>query len=199
MMSEQIDNLRIDVLKELINIGGGNAATSISKIINHPVNMRVPLIEVMAYQELYEKIMSEDEQVYAIINQVYGDAEGIFLFSLTEDAAGSMTQMMISKDIGINEELKESAIKELVNIIVNSFLMALSKELNCNLVSSVPQLTIDMFGSVISSLYMELGQFDEQLLIIKNEFLYLGDKIDASLYFIPYEGTLEKLFKSIGL
>lgn len=198
-MEKSINSIQIDALKELINIGGGNAATSISEIIDEPVNMRVPVIDIMDYEELYSTVMAEDKPVYAVMNQVYGDAGGIFLFSLTHEVVKTMTAMMLPKDIEVTSELEQSAIIELENIVVNSFLMALSKEINYNMLSSVPQLTVDMFGSIISSLYMEMGQFDEQLLIIKNEFLYLGDKIDASLYFIPYEGTLEKIFKSMGV
>ncbi|AQP54584.1 chemotaxis protein CheC [Vagococcus penaei] len=198
-MDNGYTDLQLDVLKELINIGGGNAATSISQLIEQPVNMLVPLIEILPYDVLYDQIMSEDEPVYAIINQVFGDARGVFLFSMTNKSASQITQMMIPDDISLTDDLKESAVKELVNIIVNSFLTALNKELNCHLVSSVPMLTVDMFGSVISSLYMELGQYDDQVMILKNEFIYLGDKIDASLYFIPNEGVLEKLFKLLGL
>jgi chemotaxis protein CheC len=97
------------------------------------------------------------------------------------------------------QELIESSIKELVNIIVNSFLNAISELLNIRLMSSIPNLTIDMFGSIISSLYMAYDQYDEEVLIIKNEFFYSGNQMDAYLYFIPETGVLEKLFKAIGL
>jgi chemotaxis protein CheC len=56
-----------------------------------------------------------------------------------------------------------------------------------------------MFGSIISSLYMAYDQYDEEVLIIKNEFFYSGNQMDAYLYFIPETGVLEKLFKAIGL
>lgn len=191
--------LQLDVLKELINIGGGHGATSLSQLITRPVNMSVPIIEIMAYDDLYAQIMAEDETVYGVVSQVYGDAGGVFLFALTEDATEMVTNMMLPSGINATPELKESAVKELVNIMVNSFLMAIGKELNLSIVSSVPMLQVDMFGSLISSLYLALNQYEEQVMIIKNEFLYEGDTLEASLYFIPNEGVLEKLFKLIGV
>lgn len=198
-MDNHFTDIQLDVLKELINIGGGHAATSISQLIDKPVNMLVPMIEIMDYQELYTKIMAEDQLVYAVMSQIYGDAGGVFLFALSDDSTEAMTDMMMPESVVKTEVLKESATKELVNIMVNSFLNATSKVLDVNLVSSVPLLTIDMFGAVISSLYMAFDQYDEQVMIIKNEFFYLGDKMEASLYFIPKAGVLEKLFKSIGV
>lgn len=198
-MSDNFTDLQLDVLKELINIGGAHGATSISQLIGKPVNMEVPLIEIMAYEELYQKIMAEDQQVYGVMSQVYGDAGGVFLFALSVDSADLLTTMMMPTDIPKTDVLMESATKELVNIIVNSFLNAISKMLDVNLVSSVPLLRVEMFGAIISSLYMELEQYDEQVMVIRNEFFYLGDKLEAALYFIPKEGVLEKLFKAFGV
>lgn len=191
--------LQIDVMKELVNIGGGHAATSISSLINTKVDMIVPLIEIMEYEELYTRIMSEDKIVYSVTTQILGNGGGVFLFALPEESANQISQMMLLNSMEKTQELIESSIKELVNIIVNSFLNAISELLNIRLMSSIPNLTIDMFGSIISSLYMVYDQYDEEVLIIKNEFFYSGNQMDAYLYFIPETGVLEKLFKAIGL
>jgi chemotaxis protein CheC len=186
-------------MKELVNIGGGHAATSISSLINTKVDMIVPLIEIMEYEELYARIMSEDKIVYSVTTQILGNGGGVFLFALPEESANQISQMMLLNSMEKTQELIESSIKELVNIIVNSFLNAISELLNIRLMSSIPNLTIDMFGSIISSLYMAYDQYDEEVLIIKNEFFYSGNQMDAYLYFIPETGVLEKLFKAIGL
>lgn len=191
--------LQIDAMKELVNIGGGHAATSISSLINTKVDMIVPLIEIMEYEELYARIMSEDKIVYSVTTQILGNSGGVFLFALPEESANQISQMMLLNSMEKTQELIESSIKELVNIIVNSFLNAISELLNIRLMSSIPNLTIDMFGSIISSLYMAYDQYDEEVLIIKNEFFYSGNQMDAYLYFIPETGVLEKLFKAIGL
>lgn len=191
--------LQIDAMKELVNIGGGHAATSISSLINTKVDMIVPLIEIMEYEELYTRIMSEDKIVYSVTTQILGNGGGVFLFALPEESANQISQMMLLNSMEKTQELIESSIKELVNIIVNSFLNAISELLNIRLMSSIPNLTIDMFGSIISSLYMVYDQYDEEVLIIKNEFFYSGNQMDAYLYFIPETGVLEKLFKAIGL
>lgn len=191
--------IEMDIIKEIVNIGGGNAATSISQLITKPVNMTVPVIEIKTYEEVYEQVMDEDQMVNGVLMRVLGDGAGVFLFVLTEEVTEDIVKMMTPEGIELNKELIDSGLKELVNILVSSFLNAVAKLLDVNLVSSVPFLVNDMFGAILSSLYIETGQFDEDIMIIKNEFYYLGDKFDTSLYFVPKPGVLEKLFEKIGV
>ena len=190
--------LQVDLVRELVNIGGGNAATSISKLIDKPVSMDVPTIEVISYEKLFQTI-PEDEMVSAVIIKILGDGEGTFLFITSEEASESILNMMFSEGTDISEELANSAMKELVNIIVSSYLNAISKELNLNLSLSIPLLAKEMFGAILSSVYIETEQYDENILIMKNEFYYEKTKIDSSLYFVPKPGVLTKLFEITGI
>lgn len=192
-------SLQIDVLKELVNIGGGNAATSISQMINKPVDMEVPTIEILDYDQVYKNIMAEDQVITAVIMKMMGDAEGVFLYTIGQETSDKLVKMMMPDGMSISEEVSNSAIKELVNILVSSFLGAISKMIEVNLISSIPISTTDMFGAILSSVYIESGQYDEKIMIIKNEFTYLGERIESSLYFVPKPGILEKLFKTIGM
>lgn len=196
---EDFTFLQLDIIKELANVGGGNAATSISKLVKKPVNMMVPTIEILNYNEVFEKIMAEDQMVNAVIMRMFGDGEGIFLFVTTQEASQDLINMMMPEGILLTEELGDSAIKELVNILVTSYLNAISKLVDVNLISSVPTSTIDMFGAILSSTYIESEQYDENIMIIKNEFIYQGEKIDSSLYFVPKPDVLASLFKLVGM
>ncbi|MFZ7120909.1 MAG: chemotaxis protein CheC [Eubacteriaceae bacterium] len=191
--------LQLDTIKEFANVGGGNAATSISQMIDKPVNMSVPTIEIMNYVQVFEQIMPEDEKVIAVSMRMFGEAKGNFLFVCSEEKSMDLIKMMVSKSIEINEEIGYSAIKELTNILVTSYLNAISRMINVNLISSIPALAKDMFGAILSSAYIETDQYDENIMIIKNEFIQDGDKIESSLYFIPKPGVLSSLFKIIGI
>lgn len=191
--------LQIDCLKELSNIGGGNAATSISQMIARPVEMTVPTIDILDYESVYSEIMPEDEIVTAILMKMYGDSEGMFLYIINDDFLDELSAMILQDEKNIDRDLKLSSVKELVNVIVNSYLNAITKMIDVNVISSVPILTTDIFGAILSSVYIESGQYDDKIMIIKNEFLYLGKRLESSLYFVPQPGVLEKLFKKIGL
>lgn len=199
MIEGKYTPLEIDFLKEVVNIGGGNAATSLSRLLNKRIDMTVPIIEVLSYEEVYSKIMAEDKIVNSVIMNMMGDGEGIFVFVASKEATADLAKMMLKSDQEMNEELKNSALVELVNITVSSFLNAISKMMEVNLITSIPLQITDMFGAVLSSVYMETEYYDENIMIIKNEFSYNGNRIDTSLYFVPRQGVLEKLFKTLGI
>lgn len=198
-MSYKFTDMQIDVLKELVNIGGGNAATSISKMVDKPIDMDVPTINILNYNQVYDTIMSEDTIVNAILMSMEGAGEGVFLYIMDMESTDRLVDMMFSSGAEIDEEMKASMMEEVVNILVSSFLSSISKMLEIDLCLTVPIMATDMFGAIVSSVYIESGQYDEELMIIKNEFQYKGEKVESSLYFVPKPGVLEKLFKSIGM
>lgn len=199
MRSNNYSLLQIDLLRELANIGGGNAATSISSLIDKPINMSIPRVEILHYEDVFKDIMPEDTMINAILMKMMGDAKGYFLFVATQKDSVDLINMMLPDSSILDEGVGESALKELVNILVNSYLNAISKVVQANLLSTVPLFTMDMFGAVLSSVYMEAEQYDESIMIINNEFNYNNDKIEGSLYFISEPGVLDRLFNIIGI
>ncbi|WP_188203994.1 chemotaxis protein CheC [Desemzia incerta] len=198
-MPSEFSTVQLDALKEVINIGGGNAATSLSQLINKPVHMTVPTIEVMAYEDMFEQVMSEDTMIDAVLTKMFGQAEGVFLLVGLEEDMKHLGSIMLPENSETNPEMIDSALKELANILVNSFLNAVTKLLDINLLTSIPLLTRDMFGAIVSSVYMESGQYDDTILILKNEFYYMGERMEAALYFVPTPGVLDKLFSVLGV
>lgn len=198
-MSSEFSAVQLDALKEVINIGGGNAATSLSQLINKPVHMTVPVIDVMAYEDMFEQVMSEDTMIDAVLTKMFGQAEGVFLLVGLEEDMKHLAAIMLPENREWNSEMVDSALKELANILVNSFLNAVTKLLDINLLTSIPLLTRDMFGSIVSSVYMESGQYDDTILILKNEFYYMGERMEAALYFVPTPGVLDRLFNVLGV
>ena len=189
--------MELDALKEIINIGGGHAATSLSQLIDKPVHMTVPVIEMMEYADVYEQIMPEEAVIKAIIIKMMGDAEGVFLFTVDQQVSETIVAMMLPENTPYSEAMANSALQELVNILVNSFLNAVMKLMDANLITSVPIVIEDMFGAIMSSVYLEQNQYDDSIMIIKNEFYYLGDRLESSLYFVPKPGIIEKMLTAL--
>lgn len=190
------DEIIHSALKEIINIGGGNAATSLSTLINNRVNMDVPTLELMEYEEVYQSILADDKEVKVVIMQLLG-GEGSFIFVVSPEDAMKLAEKMFHNEMEVTEELADSAVKELVNILVNSFLNASMKMIDMNLLASVPMMAHDLFGSVLSSIYLEHGQYDSTIVIMQNEFWSEGDKIDGSLFFIPTPQFIDNLIEKI--
>ncbi|CAH0417907.1 chemotaxis protein CheC [Periweissella ghanensis] len=194
----KFNDQRLDSLREIVNVGGGHAATSLAVLTGKRIEMALPDVKLLAYQSLFTEVLAADEVVDAVYNQIEGDLTGVFLFVVSHETSNLLAQFMTGSSV-VSPELQQSAVNELGNIIANSFLRAVGDLIGLQVQANVPTLMHDVFGALITSTYMELEQYDDQILVIRNEFKYAQQNLDASLFFIPASGNLEKMFDAIGL
>ena len=191
------DELMSSALKEILNLGGANAATSLSRLIKKPVRMDVPTLELMEYIQVYQRILADDQEVKVVILKLIGD-EGAFLYVISPDNAIELAEMMYPDSTEITPYLIDSAMEELGNILVNSFLNAIMRVVNVNLITSVPFLQQDYFGSILSSVYLEEGVYDSTIFIMHNEFWSENEKIDGKLFFIPTPELMDDVIENLN-
>ena len=191
------DELTSSALKEILNLGGANAATSLSRLIKKPVRMDVPTLELMEYIQVYQQILAEDKEVKVVILKLIGD-EGAFLYVISPENAVELAEMMYPDSTEITPYLIDSAMEELGNILVNSFLNAIMRVVNVNFITSVPLLRQDYFGSILSSVYLEEGIYDSTIFIMHNEFWSENEKIDGKLFFIPTPELMDDVIENLN-
>lgn len=194
----EFNQLQLDGLREIINIGGGHAATSLAQLTTRRIEMNIPEIDVLAYHEIFNEYLPADTPVYAIYTHIENDLTGAFLLVVSHETATLLVKLM-TDNLMQTDELTQSALNELGNIIGNSFLKAIGEMLTFEVTTSLPTVIDDVFGAILTSTYMALEQYDEQILVIRNEFKYAKQNLDASLFFIPTSGNLEKIFDALGL
>ena len=195
---DQVNDMYFDVLKEIGNIGAGNATTAISHMLNIKVNMEVPKVEFLTFQELPTAISAEEETVVGIYLEVESDIGGSMMFLLKMESARYLVNRLMGRPDDYAEEFSEmdlSAIKEIGNIISGSYLSALSSMTNMAITSSVPYLAIDMAAAILSVPAIQFGQYGDNALLIQTEF---GDDVKIQGFFIlmPDVESYDKILTS---
>lgn len=198
---EKINEMYVDVLRELGNVGAGNATTAIASMLGIRIDMSVPKVELMKASKMGSAIGPEDEIVVGIFLEVQEDIEGSMMFLLKMDSAYYLVNKLMGRDLTYQEEFDEmdlSALKEIGNIIAGSYLSALSSMTNLTIAPSVPYLSVDMAASILSVPAIEFGRMGEHALLIETEF---GDDVMINGYFIlmPEEGSYEKILNALGV
>lgn len=198
---DQVNEMYFDVLKEIGNIGAGNATTAISNMLNMRVDMEVPKIEFLTFQELPTAISAEEETVVGIYLEVESDIGGSMMFLLKMESARYLVNRLMGRPDDYAEEFSEmdlSAIKEIGNIISGSYLSALSSMTNMAITSSVPYLAIDMAAAILSVPAIQFGQYGDNALLIQTEF---GDDVKIQGFFIlmPDVESYDKILTSLGI
>ncbi len=197
----ELNPLHFDVLKEIANIGAGNATTALSKMLNAKVDMKVPCIQFMEFKELAEGIGGAENLVVGILLTLDIGIEGMMMFILERDSAEQIVNMLMGKSGKLDEftEMDLSALQEIGNIIAGSYLSAISAFTNMTISASVPYLSIDMAGAILSVPAIEFSKISDKALLIETEF---GDKdtiINGYFILIPTLDAFATIFSALGL
>jgi chemotaxis protein CheC len=207
-MSSSIYNLnalQMDVLKEVGNIGAGHAATALSKILYKPVDMRVPHVQLIAFDDVSEFIGGPEQLVIAVFFNVEGDLTGSLFFIMSEDASRKLIRDLFDLPDSDAEagseysEMERSALNEIGNILAGSYLSSLADLTGLSLYPSVPALAFDMAGAILSYGLIQAGQLGDVALIIDTNFIQGEKEVGGRFFFIPDPASLPILFHALGV
>lgn len=198
---DQINEMYIDVLREIGNIGAGNATTAIATMLNSKINMNVPKVELMDASKLGSAICPEDEIIVGIFLEVSQDITGSMMFLMKLDSAHYLADKLMGTHKQSDEpfdEMELSALKEIGNIITASYLTALSNMTNLTITPSIPYVSVDMAGAILSVPAIMFGQYGDNALLIETEF---GDDTMINGYFIlmPEQDSYATILSSLGI
>ena len=198
---EDVNNMYLDVLKEIGNIGAGNATTAIANMLGMKIDMNVPNVKLMEVSKLGTAVGAEDETIVGIFLEVMNDIEGSMMFLVDIPSARYLVNKLMMEDVPADkpfDEMELSALKEIGNIIAGSYLSALSSMTNLVISPSVPYIAVDMAGAILSVPAIQFGQYGNNALLIETEF---GDERMINGYFIlmPEEESYAKILSSLGI
>jgi chemotaxis protein CheC len=196
-----LSEMQLDALKEVGNIGAGNAATALSQLIDRKVDMTVPVVDVLPFDQMVNRIGNEEDLVVAVLLKVFGDAPGNILFLMKYEKAQDFAQTLLQGFSDVSEEVYMSVFQEIGNILGNSYINAISKLTGLSLVSSVPAVAIDMLVAVLSTTFMDAEQYSDYMLAIDTNFIEGIDKKESggNFFYIPKPGSLNKILSNLGL
>lgn len=198
MSYQDLTPIQLDALREVGNIGTGNAATALSQLINRKVDMTVPAINIVPFDDIFSSI-GGDEIVVGVIVRVLGETPGNILFVFEKDTALNLVETLTGKKEEYLSEMGNSVICEIGNIISSSYMNAISRFTGLPIMPSVPAVTYDMLGAILSTTFIESGQFDDYVLDIETVFVQDNSEISGHFYYVPMPGSLEKMLNALGI
>lgn len=198
----ELNAMEFDVLKEIGNIGAGNATTALSQLINAKVDMKVPNVELLGFKDLANIIGGPENLIVGILLTLEGQIDGMMMFMLEKDSAHHIVNMIMGRDINSFDDFSEmdlSALKEIGNIIAGAYLSAISTLTNMVITSSVPYMAIDMAGAILSVPAIEFGKISDKALVIKTQVYENDQEVNGYFVLIPTLESYSKIMASLGL
>lgn len=206
-MSEDLSHLENDILREIGNIGAGNATTSMASLMNKEINMEVPYVHLLTINEIMDIVGGPEEIIVTTFFKVEGDITGTVYFLLSIEEATSIVREMLQDDtieINILEELDEmvmSVLKEVANIVVGAYISALADFTKINIQTTVPFLSIDMAAATLVTGLIEFSRESDHAILIGSEFSGQEVKKHAQSHFllVPDFDSIPTLFRALGV
>ncbi|WP_350344974.1 chemotaxis protein CheC [Proteinivorax tanatarense] len=201
MFNNSIKPLQKDLLKELGNIGAGNAATAFSKLISNRVELNVPEVELVGFENAIE-FVGEDSAVAAMYFRVEGALPGNMLLMLPLETVDFILQSLGNDETASWEELdsySQSMLMEIGNILCGAYISAISDFTQKKMIPSVPAFAIDMAGAIINIPLAQLGDMGEKALLIKTTFNRDGIDFSGNFLFLPEPDALDELLRHFGV
>lgn len=202
---EEMNHMQFDVLREIGNIGAGNATTALSQMLSSKIDMKVPKIDLLEFKELGELIGGAENIVVGILLTLQDDIDGMMMFLVEKKAAKSMVKLLMGGFCSGSEneddfsEMELSAMQEIGNIIAGAYLSSLSALTNMKITSSIPYMAIDMAGAILSVPAIEFGKISDKALLIETEFGDVGEEVNGYFILIPTLESYGQILTSLGL
>ncbi len=198
MTYQDLTPMQLDALREVGNIGTGNAATSLSQLVNNKIDMTVPAINIVPFDDIFSSI-GGDEIVVGVIVRVLGETPGNILFVFDKETALKLVETLTGQKEEYLSEMGNSVVQEIGNIVSSSYMNAIAKFTGLCITPSVPAVTYDMLGAILSTTFIESGQFDDYVLDIETMFVQDNEQIKGHFYYVPMPGSLEKILSTLGV
>lgn len=197
---EEVSEQYYDVLKEIGNIGAGNATTALAQLLQCKVDMQVPQVKLLEFNQVGTEMGGEEQIMAGIYLKVEGDITGSIMFLLEKESARHLVSKLMGMELEGDDfsEMEISALKEIGNIITGSYLNALSTMTNLKIFPSVPDLSIDMAEAILSVPAIEFGTIGDEILLIQTQFTD-DTCLDGFFVLVPDMESYGKILTSLGL
>lgn len=199
---DELDALELDTLREIGSIGTGNAATALSKLLEREVRITLPEVRIMGYNEAIDWIGGAEEITAGVLVKISGEINGIMLSVQQMDFVNLILSTMLKETIQEYSELDElccSALVEIGNIMISTFINALSGLSGISIELTVPAFTVDMQGAILTVPMAEYGGQSDYIMTIGANFICDGRQVPCRLLLSPDIRSLNFLLRKLGV
>lgn len=199
---EDLGANQIDAFREIGSIGNGNAVTALSGILSEKISMNLPEVGILDFNEAQRKLGDPEELVAAVLVEMSGELSGVMMLILKKDFISQIMKSVLHAhpesllDMG---EIEESLLIEVGNIMISSYINAISTLTNMQISLSVPQIALNMLGGVLSLPMALIGLESDKIMMITGDFSIAGKGLNSDILLLPDVKSLNVLMKKLGV
>ena len=188
---DKLNDMHIDALREIGNIGSGNAASALSTMLCCPVNISVPTVQVLDYNDAVEQMGGPEQMIVGSLISLEGDVQGMILFLLQKNFSSMMIKTLLCAE--------EAPEMESIDEMAASYLNAIGSLTGLTIGMSTPSLCIDMLGAILSVPAIYYANISDKIIYIQDEFSGHDFRVPSHILLIPDMDSLKNIMGKLGL
>lgn len=199
---DSISDIEMDVLREVGNIGAGNAATALADILADRVDMTVPELKIVDVSEMTNILGGPENEMVGILVNMTNDVQGMLMFLLDKEFTHLLINVLLDENIEDFSSITDmgiSALMEIGNILSGAYVNALSTMTDLNIQLSPPQIAVDMVGAILSYPAAQFGEMGDKLLLIEENFHSRQESVKSHLLIMPEMNSLDIILNKLGV
>jgi chemotaxis protein CheC len=192
---------QIDALTEIINIGVGRAAGSLSDLIGERIELTVPAVQVGRVEEMSSYFTAIDQGIEAAVIQDFrGGLQGRAVLAFPHESGVKLGQLILKLDAN-DAELSEDisgVLEEMGNIVLNGVVGSISNLAAMELSYSVPKLSVGQRIEKIITAEMSKHPGVEHYLVMADTRFYVAKRnIDGSLLLVLDASVIQTMLTAV--
>jgi chemotaxis protein CheC len=195
-VSIQYTDLQLDALRELANIGSGNASTALSTMLDRAVDISVPNVRLLPLADAVEATGPAETEVTGIVLGVIGEMEATVLLLVPPADAGTLCRM---RGVEPEDEWAAWALGEIGNIVGTSYINARAAMTGLEIEPTPPATTTDMLGAIVESVLANHADGGDVALLLDSNLEVEGEDCSVSFVLVPDQGGVDQMLERLGM
>ncbi len=198
---DELSDMHIDALREIGNIGSGNAASSLAMLLSDTIDISVPVVRILDYEQVMDELGGPEQMIVGLLLSLDGDVNGMMMFLLHQNFANTLLGVLVGDvDVGGTvDEMSYSALQEVANIMAASYVNAIASLTDLNINISVPSMCVDMLGAILSVPAIHYANISDQMIFIEDKFSGQNLETPNHILLIPDVDSLGKIMDRLGI
>ena len=198
---DELSDMHIDALREIGNIGSGNAASSLAMLLSDQIDISVPVVRILDYEQVMEQLGGPEQMIVGLLLCLDGDVNGMIMFLLHQNFANTLLESLVGEaDVGGTvDEISYSALQEVANIMAASYVNAIADLTGFTINISVPSMCVDMLGAILSVPAIHYANISDKMIFIEDKFHGKDLNAPNHILLIPDVESLDKIMTSLGI
>jgi len=192
----------IDIFKEIANIGSSHATAALASMLKNKLRMQVPDIKIVKVEDISALLGDEEKVVVSTLLTMSGDINGLMMNIFEVDTTLKIINTILKKnltDISQLDNYEYSFLKEMGNILTSSYISAMGTLTNLKITPSIPSLSVDMAGAILSVPAIQYGIMSDDVLLIDTQFYSDTEVLRGYYLMVPDEISFIKMLTSLGV